>query len=78
VKYLNSSGGGWSKCERCEKVINSAGHHGIVKNRNDVRFWGIRESQWRVLCLECIGKCLGELPREKRKSYWKYVKRGYV
>src|ERR1043166_9505075 len=38
VRYLNSDGSGWSRCERCERMIDSAGHHGVVKNRNEVRF----------------------------------------
>ena len=78
VRYLNSDGSGWSECERCERMINSAGHHGVVKNRNEVRFWGI-ESEWKVLCLECIGrKYLKEMSSSKRKTYQKYLRRGYV
>jgi hypothetical protein len=38
VKYINSDGSGWSRCERCEKVISGAGHHRVVKNRNDPKF----------------------------------------
>ena len=36
-------------------MISSAGHHRVVKNRNDVRFWGL-ENEFKILCLECIGK----------------------
>ena len=78
VKYLSSTGSGWTECEKCEKVIDSAGHHGIVKNRNNPGFWGI-ESEWRILCLKCIGKkYLNKLSSSKRKTYFKYLKRGYV
>lgn len=38
VKYISSDGSGWSRCERCEKIIQSAGHHRIIKNRNDPKF----------------------------------------
>lgn len=78
VKYLNSDGSGWTECQRCEKIISSAGHHGIVKNRNDPKFWGI-ETEFKILCLKCVGeKFYGELSGEKRKTYNRYVKRGYL
>lgn len=77
VRYLNPKGSGWTRCERCEKRIESAGHHGVVKNRNEVKFWGV-ESEWKVLCLECIGKkYYQKLSGSKRKTYGKYLKRGY-
>ncbi len=78
AKYLNSDGSGWTECERCERLIDSAGHHRVVKNRNDVRFWGV-ESKWKVLCLGCIGK---EFYRRmvdwQRKKFREYLRRGYV
>ena len=78
VRYLNSDGSGWSECERCERLINSAGHHGVIKNRNNPNFWGIG-SIYKILCLECIGRnYLNELSSSKRKTYWKYKRRGYV
>jgi hypothetical protein len=42
-------------CERCERSISVASKKRVVKNRNDVRFWGI-SSNYKILCLECIGK----------------------
>ena len=36
--YIDSGGEGWIYCERCEQRITSAGHHGVIKNRNDVKF----------------------------------------
>jgi len=52
VKYLNSDGSGWSRCEKCEKTISSAGHHRVVKNRNDPRFWGLEvEEKVFIACL---------------------------
>ena len=78
VKYISSDGSGWTYCERCEKTISSAGHHRVVKNRNDPKFWGV-ESEWRVLCLECIGKGFyKEMSRGRRKVWREYVRRGYV
>jgi predicted Fe-S protein YdhL (DUF1289 family) len=79
VKYLNSDGSGWTRCERCERMIDSAGHHGIVKNRNDPRFWGIEEVEEKVLCLGCLGKkYYQKLSGNKRRTFNKYVKRGYA
>jgi hypothetical protein len=77
VEYLNSDGSGWSRCERCEKFISSAGHHRVVRNRNDPRFWGI-ESEWKILCLKCIGrKFYRSMVGWQRKKYREYIRRGY-
>jgi len=76
VKYLNSDGSGWTECERCEKMIDSAGHHRVVRNRNDPKFWGI-ESEWKVLCGKCLGKLVEEMPRRKKYLFKEYGKRGY-
>lgn len=78
VKYLNSDGSGWSSCERCDKMISGAGHHQVVKNRNDVKFWGV-ESEWKILCLKCIGKGFyKEMEGWQRKKWREYRRRGYV
>lgn len=78
VKYLNSDGSGWNSCEKCEKVIEGAGHHGVVKNRNNPQFWGI-ETEFKILCLKCLEKKFyGKLSGEKRKTFNRYLKRGYV
>jgi hypothetical protein len=59
-------------------LIDSAGHHRVVKNRNDVRFWGI-ESEFKILCLECIGKKFyEEMEGWQRKKFREYRRRGYV
>lgn len=76
VNYINSDGSGWTECERCERLIDSAGHHRVIKNRNDPRFWGL-ESKWRVLCLECLRRFREEMPTGKRYTLNKYLKRGY-
>ena len=77
AKYLNSDGSGWTECERCERLIDSAGHHRVIKNRNDPNFWGIEESKWKVLCGDCLGKLVEQMPRRKKYLFWEYGKRGY-
>jgi hypothetical protein len=76
VKYLNSNGSGWTECERCEKVIGGAGHHRVVKNRNDPKFWGL-EVKEKVLCGECLGKLVEQIPKRKKYLFREYEKRGY-
>ena len=65
-------------CERCEGSIKAASKKRVIKNRNDVRFWGI-ESKWQILCLECIGKeFYKEMEGWQRKKFREYRRRGYV
>lgn len=64
-------------CYLCSKELKGAGKTGKVKNRNNPNFWGIK-SEWKILCLKCLGKKFYEkLSVEKRKTFNKYVKRGY-
>lgn len=68
----------WASCYLCGKELKGAGKTGIVKNRNNPRFWGV-SSSYKILCLSCLGKrYLNELSKSKRRTYFKYVKRGYV
>jgi len=76
VKYISSDGSGWTECERCESIISSAGHHRIIKNRNDPRFWGL-EVEEKVLCGKCLGKLVEQMPRRKKYLFKEYGKRGY-
>ena len=65
-------------CYLCGKELRSASKKGVIKNRNNPRFWEI-ESEWKILCLGCLGKRFYEkLSKSKRKTLNKYVKRGYV
>ena len=65
-------------CYLCFKELVGAGKTGIIKNRNNPSFWGV-ESEFKIMCLECIGKrYLSQLSGSKRKTYGKYVRRGYV
>jgi hypothetical protein len=65
-------------CYCCGKELRGAGKKGVVKNRNNPSFWGIK-SEWKILCLKCVGrKYLSQLSGSKRKTYQKYLRRGYV
>jgi len=67
----------WANCYLCFKELKGAGKTGKIKNRNNPGFWGI-ESEWKVLCLACLGKkYYQKLSGSKRKTYGKYLKRGY-
>ena len=65
-------------CYLCGKELKGAGKHGVVKNRNNPRFWGIG-SVYKILCLECIGReFYRRLNSSKKKTWRKYLGRGYV
>jgi hypothetical protein len=68
----------WANCYLCFKELKGAGKHGVIKNRNNPNFWGIG-SVYKILCLRCIGKeFYNRLSSGKKKTFRKYVKRGYV
>lgn len=68
----------WTKCENCEKRLDAASKKRFIKNRNDPQFWGLEISP-RTLCLACIQKnYFSLLIGEKRKTFRRYLKRGYV
>ena len=65
-------------CERCEKDIAVASKKRVIKNRNDVRFWGV-SSSYKILCLECIGReFYKRMVGWQRKKWREYRRRGYV
>ena len=67
----------WAKCYLCGKELKSASKKSTIKNRNNPSFWGVK-SEFKILCLGCLGKrYLSKLSGSKRKTYWKYLKRGY-
>lgn len=67
----------WASCYLCFKELKGASKKGTIKNRNNPSFWGIA-SKWKVLCLGCLGKkYYQKLSSNKRKTYGKYLKRGY-
>ena len=68
----------WANCYLCGKELKSASKKGVVKNRNDPRFWGIG-SAYKILCLVCVGrKFYGRMSSSKKKTWRKYLGRGYV
>jgi len=67
----------WANCYLCSKELEGASKKGVIKNRNNPSFWGIG-SVYKILCLECLGKkYYNRLSSSKRKTWKKYVKRGY-
>lgn len=66
-----------TNCYLCFKELKGAGKHGVIKNRNNPNFWGIG-SVYKILCLGCIGKeFYKRMSGNKRKTFNKYLKRGY-
>jgi hypothetical protein len=67
----------WASCYLCNKQLKSASKKGVVKNRNNPNFWGV-SSVHKILCLECIGKeFYNRLSSSKKKTWRKYLRRGY-
>ena len=67
-----------ASCYLCSKELKGAGKHGIVKNRNNPNFWGIK-SIYKILCLECVGKKFFKRMADWQRKKWKeYKRRGYV
>jgi len=68
----------WASCYLCGKVLKSASKKSVIKNRNNPNFWGIG-SVYKILCLKCIGKeFYNRLNSSKKKTWRKYLGRGYV
>ncbi len=66
-----------TNCYLCFKELKGASKKSVVKNRNNPNFWGIGSS-YKILCLRCIGKeFYNRLNSSKKKTWRKYVKRGY-
>jgi hypothetical protein len=74
IKYISYDGNGWICCPGCERRIESAGHHGVIKNRNDPSFWGLNVPQ-KVLCGDCLKNLVGQMPINKKYTFKKYRKR---
>jgi len=67
-----------ASCYLCNKQLKSASKKGVIKNRNNPNFWGIG-SVYKILCLECIGReFYKRLSSSKKKTWRKYLGRGYV
>jgi hypothetical protein len=72
--YYDSANYGYTYCEKCKTQIKGAGKMGIIKNRNDPRFWGLKVEE-KVLCLKCLGKFREKMSVSKQYTFNKYVKR---
>ena len=75
VDYMDSEGSGWIYCEICETRIRSAGHHGVIKNRNDPRFWGLNVKE-KALCGDCLESKKENMPPLRRAEFNRYRKVG--
>ena len=75
VKHIDSAGSGWIYCEKCESRIESAGHHGVIKNRNDPKFWGL-EVKERILCGKCLESIKEKMLPLRRAEFNRYRKVG--
>ena len=75
VDYLDSAGSGWTYCEKCEARIESAGHHGVIKNRNSPSFWGLNIKE-RILCGNCLANLAKKMPSIRRAEFSRYRKVG--
>lgn len=67
-----------ANCYLCQKELKGASKKGVVKNRNNPKFWGVK-SVYKILCLKCVGKEFYERMKVgKKKTFRKYLGRGYV
>jgi hypothetical protein len=65
-------------CYLCSKELVGASKKGVVKNRNNPSFWGIK-SAWKILCLKCLGKKFYRKMVDWQKKKWReYMRRGYA
>ena len=53
-----------SRCVNCSKLLAELSHKGVIKNRNDARFWGLPEK--KILCGNCLCEKKAEMPTRKR------------
>ena len=64
-----------AQCLECGKLLSAWTNNGVIKNRNDARFWGLPEKI--ILCGICVGKRKKEMPPRKHYLWNEYKKRGY-
>lgn len=72
-EYRRADGSSWTKCGECRTKLESAGHHGVIKNRNDPRFWGLNIPQ-KILCGNCLENKKGEMTPFRRAEFNRYRK----
>ena len=64
-----------AQCSNCAKLLDVLSHKGLIKNRNDARFWGLSEK--KILCGNCLAKRKFEMPPRKHYLWNEYQKQGY-
>ena len=62
------------KCSKCGKELESAGHHGTVKQRYQTKFWELK-TPYKTLCFDCLNNFKGKMSPSKKYTFNKYVKR---
>lgn len=75
VDYLDSAGSGWIYCEKCKARIESAGHHGVIKNRHSPSFWGLNTRE-KVLCGNCLERKKEDMLSLRKAEFNRYRKVG--
>ncbi|KLL04872.1 MAG: hypothetical protein MRERV_1c057 [Mycoplasmataceae bacterium RV_VA103A] len=75
--YYNISNYGYTHCESCQQEVKGAGKHGVIKNRNDPRFWGLNTTE-KALCGGCLEERKGEMSAVRRAEFNRYRRVGRV
>lgn len=73
--YYDSENYGYTYCEICETRIAGAGKHGIIKNRNDPKFWGLNVKE-KVLCGKCLESKKENMLPLRKAEFNRYRKAG--
>ena len=76
LKKAKSEKYGYTWGEKCGVRITPASKKGVIKNRNDARFWGL-EIEERILCGDCLKQYRDLMPKRKKYTFTDYEKRGY-
>lgn len=64
-------------CFCCQQIlITMAGGHGVIRNRNDARFWKLTD-QKIAYCGLCLQNKVELMPKSKQYLLHKYAKRNY-
>ncbi|CAJ0629808.1 15424_t:CDS:2 [Entrophospora sp. SA101] len=71
--YYDTSNYGYAYCEICETRIAGAGKHGVIKNRNDPKFWGL-EVKEKVLCGNCLENKKEKMSPLRKAEFNRYRK----
>lgn len=72
--YYDSANYGYTYCEKCETIIKGAGKMGIIKNRNNPNFWGLKIVE-KVLCGSCLTNYQEKMSTRKKYLFSEYQKR---